>query len=357
MGTTMTPFLLLVMMVWACPSFSAQPPKVVSVEARPVKLDTVTDEVTSIGSLLPKEEVIIRSEIAGRILAIHSSEGETVEENELLVTLDPSEYEARLAESEATVQLNQLNFERTKDILKKNLTSRQTYDEILAKLEESLARRKLDQIHLEKTKIFAPFQGVLGLRHFSQGAYIQAGQDLISLVDKSSVKLDFRIAEKFLSKIHAGQLVNVRVDSYPQEDFRGKVYAIDPSVDLDTRTVLLRAEIPNPKGLLSPGMFARVRLVLEERQRAMLIPEQAIVAMGEESFVFKIVNGKASLTKVILGQRCTGDVEVQTGLKPSDTIVVSGQLKLREGTEVSIIKENLSTNSQSSFNSVLIDKK
>lgn len=332
--------LLIIIMTCVSPSLSAQQAsKVISVEAQAVKLDTVIEEVTSVGSLLPKEEVMIRSEIAGRILAIHSSEGETVDTHELLVTLDPSEYEARLAESEATVQLNQLNFERTKDILSKNLTSRQTYDEILAKLEESLARRKLDQIHLEKTKIFAPFRGLLGLRNFSQGAYIQAGQDLITLVDKSSVKLDFRVAEKFSSKIHPGQIVNVRVDGYPKEDFIGKVYAIDPNVDLETRTVLLRASIPNPKGELSPGMFARVRLVLEERQHAILIPEQAIIAMGEESFVFRVVKGKVLLTKVILGQRRTGDVEVQEGLKFTDTIVTSGQLKLKEGMEVKVVKE------------------
>jgi membrane fusion protein (multidrug efflux system) len=315
----------------------AQPPRAMPVEAVPVKLDTVSDEVTAVGSLLPEENVMIRSELAGRILTIHFSEGQQVQAHQTLITIDAAEYEAILAEDEATVKLNQLNFERTKDLVAKNLTSRQNFDEMRAKLDQSLAHQKLDQVRLEKTKILAPFTGILGLRNISQGAYLQVGQELVTLVNTSLVKLDFRIPEKYLSKIKMGQTVTVRVDAYPTQDFTGEVYALEPTVDEGTRTILLRARIPNSNSLLLPGMFARISLVLEKRQNAILVPEQAIVPIREDTFVFKIANGKAIMTKVTLGQRRTGDVEVLHGLNVTDKIVISGQLKLRDGVEVMIV--------------------
>jgi membrane fusion protein (multidrug efflux system) len=314
----------------------AQPPRAMPVEAASVKLDTVSDEVTAVGSLLPEENVMIRSELAGRILTIHFSEGQQVQAHQTLITIDAAEYEAILAEDEATVKLNQLNFERTKDLVAKNLTSRQNFDEMRTKLEQSLAHQKLDQVRLEKTKILAPFTGILGLRNISRGAYLQVGQELVTLVNTSTVKLDFRIPEKYLSKIQMGQTVTVRVDAYPTQDFTGEVYALEPTVDEGTRTILLRARIPNPDRILLSGMFARISLVLEKRQNAILVPEQAIVPLREDTFVFKIVNGKAMMTKVTLGQRRTGDVEVLHGLSVTDKIVISGQLKLRDGVEVMI---------------------
>jgi len=323
-----------ILFLTAIPPVLAQPPRALPVESTLVKIATVFEEITSVGTLLAEEQVVIRSEIAGRILAIHFSEGQRVAANQLLITLDPAEYEARLAESQAAVKLNRLSFERTKDLLSKNLASHQTYDEAAAKLDESLARQQVDEISLKKTKIVAPFKGILGLRNLSQGAYIKEGQDLVTLVDKSSVKVDFHISEKFLAKVQAGQTVKVHVDAYPNQDFRGQVYALEPVVDEETRTALVRARIPNDQETLSPGMFARVQLVLEARPNAILVPEQAIVPMGLNSFVFKIVNGKAALTKVTLGQRRTGDVEVREGLGAGDKIITSGHLKLRDGAEV-----------------------
>jgi len=321
-------------------SLLAQPPKAMPmpVEVSAVKLDTVIDQVSAVGSLLPQENVIIRSEIPGRILTIHFTEGQQVTAHQALITLDAAEYQAVLAESDATVNLNRISFERTKDLTAKNLTSHQAFDEAQAKLEQSLARQQLDQVKLAKTKIVAPFAGQLGLRNISQGAYIQAGQDLVTLVDLSTVKLDFRIPEKFLAQVHLGQTVKIQVDAYPNETFSGEVYAIDPTIDQATRTALLRARVANSEGILFAGMFVRVNLELAQRPNAIVIPEQAIVPKGGESLVFKVVNGKAVMTKITLGQRRTGDVEIVHGLSVTDKIVVSGQLKLRDGVPVVIVE-------------------
>lgn len=330
--------------LYASSSLAADPPKATPaappptlVEAVNVKVDTVNIEATAVGTLRAEESVIVRSEIAGRIQALHFSEGQTVEAGKSLITLDPAEYKATLAQSNSTLSLNNISFERTKDLVAKNLASRQAFDEARAKLDESRAHQALDQVRLDKTEIRAPFRGMLGLRNISLGAYIKPGDDLVSLVDLSSVKLDFRIPEIYLSQVKIGQTVNVRVDAYPHQDFSGKVFALDPSIDEETRTVLLRARIPNPKGELFAGMFTRVALILEQHKNALVVPEQAIVPTGNESMVFKVVDGKAVPAKVQIGVRRTGDVEILSGLKPEDKIITTGQMKLRPNADVKIL--------------------
>jgi len=327
------PWIALFLLLVATNSYAQHP---TPVKATAVIIDTVTVEAQAVGSLQAQEHVIIRSELAGRIEALHFSEGQTVDVGEVLITLDAAEYEALLAESTATVRLNELSFERVQDLLQKNLTSRQNFDEVRAQLEVSQAQQQVNQVRLAKTQIVAPFSGRLGLRDISVGAYIQPGDDLITLVDNTLVKLNFRLPEQFLAHIHMGQTVAITVDAYPQTTFEGQIYAFEPTIDETTRTLLLRARVPNPEEKLYPGLFARVKLVLEKRPHAVLVPEQAIVPKGEDNFVFKIVDQKAVLTQVVLGHRRTGEVEIRQGLSRGDTVVTAGQLKLRDGAEVQI---------------------
>ncbi|MCL5802183.1 MAG: efflux RND transporter periplasmic adaptor subunit [Gammaproteobacteria bacterium] len=314
-----------------------QGPMGMPVEAVAVETGTVTRDITAVGSLRANESVIIRSEIAGRIQAIHFSEGESVTQGAELVTLDATEFRAQLAETTATVKLNELNFRRAQELQTKNLLSRQSYDEAQAKLAESRAQQNVDEARLAKTKLFAPFAGVLGLRQVSPGDYIKEGQDIVNLEDIGSLKLDFRVPETYLAEIKLDQEVNIEVDAYPGRTFSGKVYAIDPRIDEQTRTVLLRAQIPNTDLLLRPGMFARVNLVLERRTAALLIPEEALVSKGDEQFAYRIVEGKALQSKVKTGQRRNGKVEVLEGLSSNDTVVTAGQTKLHDGAMVMIV--------------------
>jgi membrane fusion protein (multidrug efflux system) len=333
---------ILLFLIMLIPTAFAEPPaapKGVPVEVTRVETDLVADEVNTVGTLLPAENVIMRSEIPGRIATIHFSEGQLIDKGKPLVTLDSDEYKAQLDASTAEVKLSELNFERQKDLLSKNAASRQNFDEVQAKLTESRAKQNLDQTHLEKTKIRAPFKGVLGLRNISEGAYIQAGDDLVSLMDVSSMKLDFRVPEKFVGQVKIGQTVKVTVDAYFNKDFSGKIIAIDAGVDEKTRTMLLRARVSNDKNLLYPGMFARVNLTLDERRGALLIPEQAIVPQGQDSFVFKVNGDKVVLTKVKLGQRQAGTVEIIEGLHANDKVVVAGQMKLRDGAPIMAINQ------------------
>jgi membrane fusion protein, multidrug efflux system len=204
-------------------------------------------------------------------------------------------------------------------------------------LNQSEARRAEIKARLDKSTIVAPFEGVAGLRQVSPGAYVKAGQDIARLEGIGTLKLDFRVPEVYLGRLKPRQEAVVRVDAFADEAFRGEIYAIEPAVDEQTRTLLLRARIPNPGGRLKPGMFSRVLLVTETRENALLIPEQALVPQGKDRIVYRLVDGKAVMAKVELGLRRPGEVEVRQGLSPGETIIVDGQLRLRDGVPVTVI--------------------
>lgn len=313
-------------------------------QALPVKIGVVetgrlVEELSAVGTLLANESVMIRPERDGRIAAIHFNEGELVRKGAKLVSLDSSEIEAQLAAVEAELSLNRSRLRRAEELHAKNFISAQALDEARENLNQSLARQAEIRSRLDKMVITAPFEGVAGLRQVSPGAYVRAGQDIARLEGIGILKLDFRVPEVFLGRLKRGQEVQVRVDAFPGEVFRGEIYAIEPAVDEQTRTVLLRARVPNPGTRLKPGMFARVSLVLGVRENTLLIPEQAVVPRGRDNFVFRIVDGKAVLTRIELGLRRTGDVEVTAGLSKGDTIVIDGQLRLQDGAPVNVVKD------------------
>lgn len=312
-------------------------PQGLPVKAVPVKVSTVTTEVSAVGTLLANESVMIRPEITGRVAAIHFSEGQPVAAGAKLVTIEPGEYQAQLAASSADAKLNRQRYQRAEELFTKGFISSQALDEARGNLDKSMAREAEDRARLAKTQLRAPFSGIVGLRQVSPGAYVQPGRDIARLEDLSRIKLDFRVPEVYLNKIRQDQEVGVKVDAFPNEQFRGRIYAVEPVVDEQTRTVLLRARIPNPALKLRPGMFARVRLTLGARANAMVIPEQAIVPKGQDSFVFRVVAGKARLTKVRIGQRGPGEVEILDGVAAGDTVVTDGQIKLQDGAPVTVM--------------------
>ena len=196
---------------------------------------------------------------------------------------------------------------------------------------------ELARVQLEKAHIVAPFSGIVGLRHVSVGEYITAGQALVNLEAIDPVKADFRVPEKFLPAIKVGQTILIKVDAFPDDNFEGKVYAIDPRLDVAGRSLLVRALVPNKDRRLRPGLFARVTVLLQLKEDALTVPEQAIVPQGDSQFVFKIVDGKVQFTKVVIGTRREGRVEIIEGLTAGDQVVTAGQLKIRDGSAVSVV--------------------
>jgi membrane fusion protein, multidrug efflux system len=311
----------------------------VPVEAVGVEVGTITDEVSAIGTLRSNESVIIRPELAGRIAGIHFSEGEPTPVGALLFALDDDIYQAELTEAEASLLLARRNYERAAELYTKGAGTARGRDEAEAALQTDRARVALAKARLDKTRIAAPFEGILGLRQVSIGDYVTPGQDLVNLENIDPIKVEFRVPERFLPGLAKGQGLRVSVDAFPGRTFEGEVYALNPRVDSVGRSIAIRARVPNSDRVLRPGLFARVNLTTEVRKDALIVPDQAIVPRGEERFVFKVVDGKAVMAKVVLGQRRTGRVEIVEGLEPGDMVVTAGQLKIRDGAPVKVVAE------------------
>jgi membrane fusion protein (multidrug efflux system) len=313
------------------------PPKGLPVKALPVRVGTVTNEVSAVGSLLAEESVLIRPELDGRLLELHFQEGQAVARGAKLVTLDASEVQAQLAAANAQVRTDQQRLERTKELLDQKFISQDAHDIAKNNYERSVAVKDEIQARLDKTVIRAPFPGIVGLRLVSPGAYVKKGDDIVRLDNIASIKLDFRVPEVYVSQIKVGQQVAIRLDAFPSETFSGRIYALEPVVDERTRTILLRARVNNQGFKLKPGMFVRVALTLDTRENAILVPEPAIWPQGQDSFVYRVIDSKAALTKVKIGQRRPGEVEVLAGLSPGDTVITEGQIKMKDGAPVTVL--------------------
>jgi len=304
------------------------------VEAEVAKAERIAQEIIAVGSLRSNESVTLRSEIDGRIAGIHFREGQPVAKGAPLFELDDSVYRAELEQARAGLALAQRNHERAKELFERNLISTRERDEAAAKLDLDRATVALAHARLAKTRIKAPFEGVVGLRAVSPGDYITAGQPLAPLEQISVLKADFRLSEAALSRIKVGQTLNLEVDAWPGQIFPGRVYAIDPRLAEETRSIGVRARVPNDKAQLRPGLFARVRLVIAEREGAVLVPEQSIVPQGDKLFVYVIEDGKAALRPVQLGLRQGGRVEIVSGVQPGEIVITAGTQKIGPGAAV-----------------------
>ena len=313
----------------------AMPP--LPVKAAPATHATLNVEVTAVGTLRADETVMVRPEIAGRVATIHFREGQKIRQGEPLATLDQEEYQAQLASSAAQLALEQSSYRRLQDMDRQQLASQQNLDEAKAKLDTARAQQELNRVRLSKTVIRAPFDGMIGLRKISPGAYVKPGDDIVALESLGAMKLDFRVPETYLARLAVDQRLAARVDAYPEQSFEGTIYAIEPALDEETRTVLLRARLPNPHNQPRPGLFARVSLILERRENALVVPEQAIVPVGQTTFVYRVVDDKAVMTPVKLGLRRPGLVEILEGLSAGDLVVTDGQLKIRDGAAVQVL--------------------
>lgn len=311
-------------------------PQGMPVEAAPVRVQAMADEVLVVGSLRANESVVIRPEIAGRVAEISFEEGGRAEEGQVLVRLDDGSRAAELRRTEANLELARRNFSRADELYRRQNLAASTRDEAFAKLRAEEAAVELARVNLDKTELRAPFGGLLGLRQVSLGDYLSAGDPIVDLEDVDPIKVDFRVPEVFAHRLKDGQTIRLTVDAVPGETFEGTVYAIDPQIDEQGRSVLLRARVPNENGPLRPGMFARVTLVLDARPNALVIPEEALIPQGTDHIVFKVVDGKVAPQPVSIGQRRKGLVEVTEGLAEGDQVITGGQIKVGPGQPVTV---------------------
>lgn len=342
------PFRLSILALW-CAGAAAQqagsvsssgqseeaPPAVV--EVAPVLIEPAREEIGVVGSLMAEESVIVRPEVAGRLASIEFKEGQAVEKGQTLFTLDPAEFQAEVARTAAATRLWELKYERARDLLERKVMSQQEYDESLAQLQTARAQLALERVRLAKTRLVAPISGIVGLRQVSPGDYVEAGHDMVNLEAVDPIKIDFSVPERYSAILAAGQRFTVRVEAHPGREFAGEVYAIDPRLDEANRALRARGRIANGDMALRPGMFAQVRITLATRERAVWVPEEAIVPRGGEQFVFRVQQDRAALTRVRLGVRQVGRVEIVDGLKEGDTVITAGHTMLQDNAAVRIV--------------------
>jgi membrane fusion protein (multidrug efflux system) len=307
------------------------------VEVALARKASATDDLWSIGSLRSDESVQISTEIAGRIAEILFKEGQDVKAGDVLVKLDDALANAEVADVKSRLTLAQSNFDRAQSLSRSGSGTERALDESTSALETARAALQLAETRLSKLSITAPFPGRVGLRTLSVGAYVVPGTPIVNLEKIDQLKLDFRVPETVLKRVSSDQDVEATVDAHPGRKFTGKVYAIDPQIDVNGRSLRIRARIDNTDLALRPGLFARVIIKGLEEREVVRVPESAVVPRGDDRIVFSIVGGKAKENKVSVGRLRAGEVEILQGIEAGTQVIVSGQTNLQDGASVDIV--------------------
>lgn len=291
------------------------------------------EEISVSGTLLSFEEVELKPEISGRITKINLPEGKFVKSGTLLVKLFDEDLQANMKKLKTQLSIQEKVYLRQSELLKVNGISQNEYDLLGLQISGIKADIEYQKAMIRKTEIFAPFDGIVGLRNISLGAFVNSGTVLTTFKSNNKLKLDFSIPEKYSSEVKTGTDVNFKLNN-SDKVFKAKVIATETSVDKNTRNLKVRAIVNNNSPLLIPGSFANVELKMREHNNALLIPTSAIIANARKKNVIISEKGMAVKKDIVTGTRNSGEIEVLEGIKTGDTVVTSGLLFLKEGMPV-----------------------
>ncbi|GAA6133390.1 efflux RND transporter periplasmic adaptor subunit [Oceaniserpentilla sp. 4NH20-0058] len=304
------------------------------VEVIKVKPQILKSTINSIGTLEANQSVTISPEVSGRITSVSFKDGAHVNIGQLLFKLDNSIETANLNEAKARAQLSHTELKRIQKLYKQKAASETDLDSAAANHNIYQAQVQSFQAKLNKLSIKAPFTGVIDINNISIGDYVNAGENLIKLVDLTTLKFDFALPETYLSKVAVGQNIEITTPAYPGEIYQGTVSAVSPAINEETRSLAVRAIIDNQSQTLRPGLFASVILEVNRNPSALLLPEQALVPQGQSYVVMKVVNNKVEITPIEIGTRRKSEVEIITGINEGDIIITAGQMKVQPGVKV-----------------------
>jgi len=376
----------------------AGPPRAMGVEVAKVETSPLRDDAQTVGTLKSRQNIVLRPEVAGRVVALGFADGSQVRKGQMLVQLDDSLQRAEIQQAQAQMSIAQANHKRNQDLVSQGFIAQRSLDESQASLQVAQAQVALSCARWERMRIVAPFSGTVGLRTINIGDFVKDGADMVNLEDLTQLYVDFRLPERYQNKLSAKQTVEVLIDAMPGNNYQARIEAIDPLIDANGRSISVRAMLRNdsagegsnkkggaalqplepavatpspvppdsacqpkpaliadkftPPGPLRPGMFARVNALFALKSEALSIPEEAIVPMGQKQFVIRAVAPEAvagagplppdtklvSLrTEVKLGMRRPGRVEILSGLTAEDSVVVAGQHRLqKDGTALRV---------------------
>jgi len=380
----------------------AGPPRAMGVEVAKVETSPLRDDAQTVGTLKSRQNIMLRPEVAGRVVALGFADGSQVRKGQMLVQLDDSLQRAEIQQAQAQMSIAQANHKRNQDLVSQGFIAQRSLDESQASLQVAQAQVALSCARWERMRIVAPFSGTVGLRTINIGDFVKDGADMVNLEDLTQLYVDFRLPERYQNKLSAKQTVEVLIDAMPGNNYQARIEAIDPLIDANGRSISVRAVLRNdgasevsakkgapalkplepavatpspvppdsacqpkpaliadkftPPGPLRPGMFARVNALFALKSAALSIPEEAIVPMGQKQFVIRAVAPEAvagagplppdtklvSLrTEVKLGMRSPGRVEILSGLSAEDTVVVAGQHRLqKDGTALRVTESS-----------------
>jgi membrane fusion protein (multidrug efflux system) len=346
--------LLGLLLVWGCPDDSAtvSPGKAtaVAVETAAVETRDLKETLHGIGTFRPLEEIQIRPETSAIVKRIHFREGQRVQENDLLFSLDDAKIRKRLQARRASLegarvemQTAERMFRRRLELRREKVIAAETLDENRAEFKAARARVKRLEAEvaeirerLEDTRITAPVEGLTGEIFVDRGDFVEAGDLLVTVVQIRRLKLSFTVPERFAGRVRRGQPVSARTPAHPERSFRGEVYFIAPRIVETTRDLLLKAYVDNPEEILQPGAFAEVELTVGRREGAAIIPEEALVPTRSGFGVFVVEDAVAHWREVAVGLRRPGIVEIRRGLSEGQQVIRAGHISVSDGDAVNI---------------------
>jgi membrane fusion protein (multidrug efflux system) len=293
----------------------------------------LTESVTATGSLLAAEGVTLQAEAAGRVTSIHFEEGSHVRKGDLLVKLNDLELRAMRDRASHRRDLAAIRERRIQQLIGKGVARQEEYDVAINERKVQDAEVALIVAQIDKTEIRAPFDGIVGLRHVSEGAFLTTATRIATLQRVTDLKIEFSLAEQYAARVRSGMPLTFTV-SGDGDVHSGRIYAVDPQIDIETRTVSVRATCRNSSGRLLPGNFATIQMQLSTLADALLVPATAILMGAGEKSVFVLVDGKARRRAITTGLRFEDRVQILSGLQPGEVIVTSGLQQVREGLPV-----------------------
>lgn len=318
-----------------------------TVEVAPVTVTRLVDDAQAVGSLRSRQSVMLRPEVSGRIVRIGFEDGARVRQGQLLFQLDDTLQRAELSQAQAQLSIARANLRRNEELVAQNFVAQRVLDESRASLQVAEAQVQLAEARVARMRILAPFDGVVGIRNVSLGDFVREGADLVNLEDLSQLYVDFRLPERYQARVGPGQPVDVQLDALPGQTFTARIQAVDPLLDANGRALQVRAVLPPASGTpLRPGLFARITVVMDVQEAALMVPEEAIVPQGGRQVLFLLgregegeqARAVARRAEVTLGLRRAGMVEVLSGVQAGDSVIVAGQQRLqRDGMPVRVI--------------------
>jgi len=308
---------------------------ILSVEAKIITPKHIENAIRITGAIIPNESVALKSEVSGKIQKIYFREGQPLKRGDLLLEINDEEIVAQLERLKYTQKLNEDIEYRQRQLLEKEAISREEYEIVLTTLNTTLSDIKEREARLAKHKLYAPFDGIIGLREVSEGSYISPSDLVANIYNINPIKIEFSIPGKYSSFVNKGDFINFKIES-SKKIFRGVIYAIEPRIDPRTRTLQIRAICRNDNRELIPGQFANIDYVLDELPNALMVPSESVIPELNSHKIFTYKNSLVSQVFVSIGLRTENEVQIVDGINSGDTVITTGILQIRQGMPVDI---------------------